>query len=119
GQKRVDVDFLHGRHWNSLDDVVRDFRILGNPDWIPVATGGMGEYFCLDLSDEGGGRILLWWSDLNYDEEGPASVARSFTRWLDDFTDELEEGEWTTHPDWSGLVRLDDVEEEDDEDDEE
>src|SRR5262245_7500061 len=81
GQKLVDEGFLYGRRMNRLDDMVKARDFLDSPAWVPIASGERGEFFCLDLSNEGSGRILLWWPDLDYDDEGPAVMARSFTSW--------------------------------------
>lgn len=122
---------FEGRVWLPLADVVATWqRMKGlledgppadvpaeadvrvdywHPGWVPLAWGGRGDLFCIDLVPVGEGsvgQLLLWWPDLN----PPASVVTpSFTHWLKDLASELEEGEWTTHPDYDGIVRVGEI----------
>ena len=114
----VDVpDFLHGWRWNSLSDMVDDWRFLNHPTWIPVANNQNGDFYCLDLTpneDRKVGRVILWWHDLNYNSPEDVHVAAvSFTAWLRDFADELEEGEWVNSEEFGGLVREDELDDDD------
>jgi cell wall assembly regulator SMI1 len=122
-------DLFNGRRWLPLADVVRLWEMMmeactedGPPDavpeeaevrtdywladWIPLAWGGMGDRLFLDLNPPPAGKlgqILLWWKDL----DPTASVeADSFADALEDLAFQLEEGDWTTHPDYDGLVRV-------------
>jgi cell wall assembly regulator SMI1 len=79
-----------------------------HPKWIPLTADGGGNHRCLDLAPRRGGRmgqIISWW----HDDAGRIVMARSFTRWLDDFAEELETGEWAWHPDYDGLVPVDEL----------
>jgi cell wall assembly regulator SMI1 len=132
-------DLLSGRRWGSLADVVDTWRSMKrlvegeksapsrvdrgeatrgdywHPAWIPLAWSDGPGLMCLDLDpapDGTVGQIIYWWHDM----PSPRSVAaRNFAQWLQDFACELEQGEWTTHPDFYGLVRVDEVPDEDDE----
>jgi cell wall assembly regulator SMI1 len=85
-----------------------------HPKWVPVAEDGGGGLRCLDLAPRSPGKVgqvISWWSD-----NGAGQVmAKSFAAWLAEFADELEEGDWTTSPDYTGLVHVDDVDEDDEE----
>jgi cell wall assembly regulator SMI1 len=128
------ASFLHGRYWNSLEEMVKDWRSLKalyddgesarsdvfvpgeatrsdfwHPAWIPLAVREDGNFCALDLApapDGDVGQILYWWRDM----DSPRAVAHySFTHWLDDFVEELEAGEWVYSEDFGGLATLDDV----------
>jgi cell wall assembly regulator SMI1 len=125
---------LFGRPWLSLDAVVKDWRTMQglldrkafpdtpanaatdgpvradwwNPCWLPVADAGMG-VFCIDLAPSANGRvgqIITVWND-----GARGFLASSFADWLDDLASELEAGEFTTSPDYSGLVRVGELDE--------
>jgi cell wall assembly regulator SMI1 len=55
-----------------------------NPQWIPFATNGSGDYLCLDLAPTGNGsvgQIITLWHD-----DGARKIeAQSFARWLSHF----------------------------------
>jgi cell wall assembly regulator SMI1 len=130
-------DLVYGRQWLPLADVVGTWRSLKkmidgetvapadkvpakeatradywHPAWIPLASNESSHHLCLDLDPAPGGRvgqIIYWWHDM----DSPRSVAAiSFADWLEELADELEDGEWTTHPDYDGLVRVDEIFEE-------
>jgi cell wall assembly regulator SMI1 len=123
-----------GRLWLPLADVVGTWRRMKgcvedgppaevpaeadvredywHPAWIPLAWGEWGDLLCIDLDTgpEGGvGQVILWWPDL---EPHASLVTPSFTHWLRDLASELEHGEWTTHPDYEGLVRVGEIDDE-------
>jgi cell wall assembly regulator SMI1 len=133
-------DLLYGRRWLPLADVVGSWRAMKarvddgsfpladhvppdeatradywHPAWIPLASNDAGGLLCLDLDPAPSGtagQILYWWHDMG----SPRSLAASsFADWLEELVDELEEGGWTTHPDYDGLVRVDEVPEDDEE----
>jgi cell wall assembly regulator SMI1 len=125
--------FLYGWEWHSLEDVLGEWRthkelvddgtftsdIRSNPrgpirddwwhpKWIPLTANGGGDHHCLDLAPKRGGRvgqIIIWW----HDDSHRVVLARSLTQWLADFADELEAGEYTTSPDYHGLVHVSDL----------
>jgi len=127
-------DLFDGRMWLPLADVVSLWRRMkegcdedGPPDavpegaevrtdywrpgWIHLAAGGRGDRLFVDLDPPPAGKvgqILLWWKDL----DPPASVEMdSFADYLDDLASDLQSGVWTTHPDYDGLVRVGEIDE--------
>jgi cell wall assembly regulator SMI1 len=131
----ANASFLYGRYWNSLQEMVDYWRFMKgllddgrfarsdalvpgeetrsdywHPAWIPLALDETSSFMALDLApspDGDVGQILYWWRDM----DSPRHVAaHSFTAWLDDFIDELEEGEWVDSEEFGGLARVDDVE---------
>jgi cell wall assembly regulator SMI1 len=126
--------FLYGWAWNSLAEMVDDWRMhkelleagsFGENEgcsndpiralwyhtaWIPITNSTFGYCHCLDLAPESGGhvgQVITWCHDV------PTRYlqARSFGEWLIRFARELEAGEWTTSPEvWGpGLIRVRDL----------
>jgi cell wall assembly regulator SMI1 len=136
GQVGPAPDFLYGYGWSRLEEVVDTWRWLAqlmrdagaapartrkgdatrgdywHRAWVPLATREDGGLFCLDL-DPGpagdAGQVIYWWRDM----PSPRRVAAgSFRDWLEDFAGELEDGEWASHPEYGGLLRVDQLDEE-------
>lgn len=62
-----------------------------NVRWIPITSNGGGDHICLDVDPASGGRpgqVIQMWHDWGQREV----LAESFTAWLSDFADDLEEG---------------------------
>jgi cell wall assembly regulator SMI1 len=139
GQREGGADFLYGWHWNSLDGMLEDWRLLKgmsenvegsrgsddvtqtdwwHPAWLPILTNYNGDFRCLDLAPGPAGsvgQILFWWHDDSRWGEGRRLQAHGFTLWLDDFVGELEEGEWLYSEEFGGLAHLDNFDLEDEE----
>ncbi|MDF1549831.1 MAG: SMI1/KNR4 family protein [Bacteroidales bacterium] len=80
-----------------------------HPLWIPITYDGSGNHYCLDLSpDEGGkkGQIIRIWHDSPERE----LIADSFTEWINDFAEDLIDGEYFYSEEWGGVISKADVE---------
>lgn len=89
-----------------------------NARWIPLTADGSGNNACLDLAPtENGsvGQIIAMW----HDDPIRTRLALSFGAWLEGFADDLEAGEYVTHPGYTGIVQREDVYDESDEDEKE
>src|SRR5262245_24778912 len=124
--------FLYGWEWCSLGRMVEEWRcwkglldtgtfddnvgdphglvrpVWWHPGWIPLTCSGAGDNQCLDLAPATGGRvgqvIEMW-----HDDAHRAVLARSFAAWVAAFADELEDGAYSTSPDYDGLVPVEDL----------
>jgi cell wall assembly regulator SMI1 len=119
------LPFLHGGGWLSLKEMVADWRVWksvletgnlgdnrGEPDgpirpywwhpaWIPVATGGIGVTVCLDLDPAPGGSVGQI-VEVIHDEPGRELLADSFTEWLEQFADDLEDDLYEASEEYAG-----------------
>lgn len=62
-----------------------------NPKWIPITNNSTGDNECLDLDpDENGtfGQVIIMW----HNDPDMSVIANSFRAWLEQFTDDLEAG---------------------------
>lgn len=127
---------FNGRQWRGLAEVVDSWKWLQSqictrddgtlvepemapgeetrsdfwhPAWIPFASNDNGDFLCFDFDPAPAGRvgqIIYWWHDM----PSPRGVAApGFTAFLQTLANELEAGEWTTHPDYDGLIRVDEI----------
>jgi cell wall assembly regulator SMI1 len=71
--------------------------------WIPAASNSSGDFFCVDLDPAPGGRAGQIIAYLHA-EGRRKRVADDFGKWLGQFADELESGEYTVREGW--LERL-------------
>ncbi|NJK42889.1 MAG: hypothetical protein HC933_00295 [Pleurocapsa sp. SU_196_0] len=75
-----------------------------NTRWIPFASDGSGNFLCVDLDpDEGGrvGQVILWASDPPYVEV----IATSYRAWLEEFQVDLEAGRFVWDEDQESWER--------------
>ena len=97
---RVWKDLVEGGHFDGIESepegrIRSDWYHLG---WIPVTGDGGGDSRCLDLAPAPGGRVGQIIRQIH--DDGYRSVeADSLIEWFSAFADDLEAGEYTTHPD--------------------
>ena len=75
-----------------------------HPGWVPIAGNGGGDFYCVDTAPAKGGKkgqVVL----LIHDDASRALVAESFRQWLQDFTMELEQGDYQPAED-GGVERV-------------
>jgi cell wall assembly regulator SMI1 len=72
------------------------------PDWIPFASNGGGDYFCLDLKPLKKGTVGQIIS-VNHESGERRLQAPSFAHWLFDFANQLKAGTWK-YEEGEGLV---------------
>ena len=80
-----------------------------HPAWVPITYDGSGNHYCLDLSpDEGGkkGQIIRIWHDSPERE----LIASSFSEWINEFAEDLENEEYIYSQEWGGVINKADIE---------
>lgn len=83
---RVDLFFHISSDLDSLDNVVWNYQHWGAAprEVLPIAEDGLGNYVCLDLTEPGKDRVILWVHD---DPDLPfLEVADSFEEFIDSLT---------------------------------
>jgi cell wall assembly regulator SMI1 len=126
--------FLYGEDWLGLADMVKHWRMMKellddgtfarirgeprgpvradwwHPRWLPLTEDNSGYMRCLDLAPTSRGHVgqVIFWC---HDSPERGVIARSLPEWLERFTLELEQGDYTTVPDQHGpgLIRVRDV----------
>src|SRR5262245_53007061 len=97
GQK-IEPGLIGGEGWllSSLQEVVKSWRrwFQASPEYarrVPIAWIGTGDYVFLNLDPaaEGPGSLMIQ----RRDSADPDPLAPSFRAWLEDFADQLEDGE--------------------------
>ncbi len=81
-----------------------------NPEWVPIADNGGGDYFCLDLAPGKSGKagqVIVFFHDM---KDRPR-IAKSYASWLEELAQGFESGTYVLNED-EGIVEA-----EDDEDD--
>ncbi len=76
--------------------------------WLPISYDGNGNHYCIDLSPaEGGkkGQIIRVWHDSPERE----FVANSFTEWIQNFVDDLENDRCVFSEEWNGIMLKEDL----------
>ena len=108
---KVWKDLLDGGDFNGIRSDA-DGRFVRkdwwNPAWIPLTYSGSGDHHCLDLAPGPQGRsgqIIEMW----HDEGARPVVASSFGKWLADFADGLEAGDFVLSDEYGGLCRREDL----------
>jgi cell wall assembly regulator SMI1 len=80
----VDRIFHLGSDTNSTENVIWNYqhRWAGAPrEVLPIAEDGSGNLICLDLTDQGNGRVIVWVHD---DPDLPiVEVSNSFEEFID------------------------------------
>lgn len=69
-----------------------------HPAWIPIASNGAGDFFCVDLKPAKGGKkgqVV----QLLHDDSPRNLAANSLRDWLQEFADALDAGEYTVSSD--------------------
>jgi cell wall assembly regulator SMI1 len=127
GRLSMPPGFLYGYEWHTLEELVLRWTTLSrsveyaiptgwwpttdgivraewhHPAWIPLAGSPHGDHDCADLApDDHGevGQIIDW----RRHKSERLIQARSFTRWLERFADELEAGRWVYSEDHYRLL---------------
>src|SRR5690606_12156798 len=81
-----------------------------NPKWVPITYDGSGNHYCLDLDPAPGGtsgQIIRMWHDSGERE----LLADSFAEWIEDYTDQWEEGVYMYSEDWGGIINKEEADE--------
>lgn len=75
-----------------------------NPRWIPVASNSSGDFLCVDLDPQRGGKSGQVISFLHAD---PARklVAKDFKSWLTEFAADLEAGKYKVEDEWLTKIK--------------
>ena len=79
-----------------------------NTAWIPITSNGSGDHYWIDLdpdNDGNKGQIIR----MLHDHPDRELISPSFRQWITDYTNDLENGLYTTSNDigWGGVVRRD------------
>lgn len=74
-----------------------------NPRWIPIASNSTGDFICIDLDPEPAGNNGQL---IRFLHAGPERnlLCSSLEKWLADFADSLERGEYKVEDEW--LVKM-------------
>jgi cell wall assembly regulator SMI1 len=79
-----------------------------NAKWVPLTYNGSGDHHCLDLDPGVGGRngqvIEMW-----HDEPTRPLVAPAFRKWLTNYCDGLERGEYVFSDEYFAVVPKSDL----------
>ena len=73
-----------------------------NPGWVPIASNGGGDFFCLDLAPAKGGtvgQVIFFF----HDGDDRPRIARSFEAWLEKLAKGFESGKYVLDED-EGIV---------------
>ncbi len=95
--------FQDWKFWNQLNDSGEFEDRLATPDkgvatdwwnrgWIPFASNGGGDHFCIDLAPTKGGKVGQV-IKMQHDDSNRKLLAWSFAAWLHQLANALEEGE--------------------------
>ena len=74
-----------------------------NEKWIPITHDGGGNHICIDLDPAKGGtigQIIHMWHDSAERE----LIAHSFSEWIENYVNDLENGEYCYSDDWGGII---------------
>jgi cell wall assembly regulator SMI1 len=105
---------MGGEEWCllSLQEMVKTWRRWSQSDsrfahFVPVASGGAGDYIFLDLAPDAAkpGCLIVQ----RRDRDAPDPVAPSFRSWVEDFADKLDEDEFAYSEDDGCIMYADEI----------
>lgn len=89
------------------DDGIKE-NFWFNPRWLPFSKNACGDNKMIDLdpSDTGvAGQVIQMW----HNDPGRERLAVSLKAFFEQYAKDLEDGCYVIHPEYEGLVRLDDL----------
>lgn len=113
-EREVDTQIreIYGNNYPSeINSQLRENEVRNeswNPRWIPLATNGAGDHYCLDLAPTEKGNLGQIISVARENDTRPL-LAPSFQVWLEQFANALEVGEYVFSAKYRGIINAEEL----------